>query len=149
MTKGIDRRVLLQAAAALSATTLGVDCLAFGDSNAFHPRVLVDDRKLNLDDVVKTGAERWAWELVRRTSAPARVSVAKVEAAEQKLVEEPFLIWTGTKAGRPLSPRGRRRLESYFRLGGILVVDDLARRKTRPFLARTSDIRSYGWIIVV
>ncbi|MGC4070013.1 MAG: DUF4159 domain-containing protein [Polyangiaceae bacterium] len=71
-----------------------------------------------------TGLVRWGWELVRRTSAPARLTATTVGASDSALLKEPFVIWSGSKDVAPLIPAERRGLESFLRLGGILVVDD-------------------------
>ncbi len=105
--------------------TLPTGATAFGQVGAFHARVLgTGGRKWR--DVRNTGPSRWAWELVRRTSAPARLVSDAVLADETKLLDEPFLVWPGAEAIAPLSPAELRGLELFIRLGGVIVVDDSA-----------------------
>jgi Domain of unknown function (DUF4159) len=49
---------------------------AFGEASAFNPRLLSAGARQNLKGR-ETGAARWSWELVRRTSAPARLVAAR------------------------------------------------------------------------
>lgn len=97
---------------------------AFGDVGAFDPRVLL------LGGV--TGAARpsapgrWSWELVQRTSAPARVKPTTVRADDPSIVDGPFLYLSGTTALAPLTPAEVQGLRRFFALGGILLVDDAA-----------------------
>ena len=115
------REVLKALVASVAAGLWSGEALAFGEEGAFHPRLLaLDDQPQRAD--AKAAAGRWAWEVVRRTSAPGRVSVEAVPPA--RLLEEPFVIWTGDVAPRPLSHSTVRRLREYLRMGGTLVVDD-------------------------
>jgi hypothetical protein len=63
---------------------------------------------------------------LRRTSAPARLSVGKVAVDRPELLSEPFAVWAGDSDPGALSTSERRGLERFFRLGGVLVVDDSA-----------------------
>ncbi len=96
---------------------------AFGDSGAFHPRLLRAGAHAPLG-VRESGAGRWSWELVRRTSAPARLVPAQVAADRPELEAEPFTIWAGDTDPGPLSAAEVRGLTRFLRLGGVLVVDD-------------------------
>lgn len=88
---------------------------------------------------------------MRRTSAPGRLVTTKVRADDPKLLAEPFAIWAGTTAGRGLTDAELRGLERFFRLGGMLVVDDLnpaagefgraARRELGRVLPESSPVR--------
>jgi len=96
---------------------------AFGDSGAFHPRLLRAGNHGALG-VRESGAGRWSWELVRRTSAPARLVPAQVAADRPELVAEPFVVWAGDSDPGALSSGEVRGLLRFLRLGGVLVVDD-------------------------
>lgn len=96
---------------------------AFGAEGAFHVRPLKLDKSL-ADDPRASAASRWAWELVRRTSAPAQLVPQSVSADDPQLLAEPFVIWWGTKAVRPLSEPEIKGLRQYLKLGGVLFVDD-------------------------
>jgi hypothetical protein len=97
---------------------------AFGDQGAFDPRVLL------------TGAEtlaarpdapaRWSWELVQRTSAPARLRPTSVRADSPRIVDAPFVYWSGDRALTPLTSNEIAGLRTFFSLGGIMFVDDAA-----------------------
>jgi hypothetical protein len=97
--------------------------LAFGDGAAFHPRLLRAGNHPALG-VRSSGAGRWSWELVRRTSAPARLVASEVAADQPALQAEPFVIWAGDVDPGPLSAAEVRGLTRFMRLGGVLVVDD-------------------------
>jgi hypothetical protein len=96
---------------------------AFGDSGAFHPRLLRAGASAALG-VRESGAGRWSWELVRRTSAPARLVPAAVNADSPALQAEPFVMWAGDADPGALSGAEIRGLTRFLRLGGVLVVDD-------------------------
>jgi hypothetical protein len=96
---------------------------AFGDGGAFHPRLLKAGNHPPLG-VRSTGAGRWSWELVRRTSAPARLVASEIAADQPALQAEPFAIWAGDSDPGPLSAAEVRGLTRFIRLGGVLVVDD-------------------------
>ena len=95
---------------------------AFGDIGAFDPRVLVAG---GITGPARPSAPgRWSWELVQRTSAPARLKASQVRADEPGIVDGPFLWLSGDKALAPLSPQEIAGLRKFFGLGGILLVDD-------------------------
>lgn len=120
----LDRRAWLAGAAMLAgAQLLPREASAFGEQGAFHARVLTTGGR-GLDGPRASAPGRWAWELVRRTSAPARMSSARVAADDRALFHEPFVIWAGASDVPPLTRRELRGLREYVRLGGVLVVDD-------------------------
>ena len=96
---------------------------AFGDGGAFNPRLLHAGSQAALG-VRSSGAGRWSWELVRRTSAPARLVPAEVAADQPALQAEPFAVWAGDTDPGPLSSAEVRGLTRFVRLGGVLLVDD-------------------------
>jgi Domain of unknown function (DUF4159) len=96
---------------------------AFGQDGAFHPRLLRGAGR-PLDGAHASGPSRWSWELIRRTSAPARLTVSSVSADSSELLAEPFTVWLGDEAVTPLSEPEVRGLRNYLTLGGVLFVDD-------------------------
>ncbi len=98
---------------------------AFGQEGAFNPRILTTGgaRWTGPRD---TAPGRWSWELVRRTSAPARLVPGEVAADDPKLLAEPFLVWPGETDIAPLSTQEVEGLRRFIELGGLLVVDDSA-----------------------
>lgn len=98
---------------------------AFGDAGAFNPRV-VTSGGAKLDAERSSAPARWGYELVRRTSAPARLSATSVAFDQPAFAAEPFAIWAGSAELGPLSGPERRGLERFLKMGGVLVVDDLA-----------------------
>lgn len=96
---------------------------AFGQEGAFHPRVLTTGQR-PADGLRSNGPSSWSWELIRRTSAPARLTVGAVAADSTALLEEPFTVWFGEHAVQPLSEPELRGLRLYLSLGGVLFVDD-------------------------
>jgi hypothetical protein len=96
---------------------------AFGQEGAFHPRVLTTGGA-KWEGPRTSGPGRWSWELVRRTSAPARLVPGHVAADEPRLVAEPFVVWAGEGEIEPLSAPEVNGLRRFIELGGVLVVDD-------------------------
>jgi hypothetical protein len=121
------QRVRLSRRAALRALVLGSllpsEALAFGQDGAFHPRVLQLGGR-GADPTHESGPARWSWELIRRTSAPARLTVSAVLADSRELLEEPFSVWMGSSSVPPLSEPEVRGLREYLSLGGVIFVDD-------------------------
>jgi hypothetical protein len=95
---------------------------AFGDIGAFDPRALVAGGTTGPARASAGG--RWSWELVQRTSAPARLKPTQVRADDAGVVDGPFLWWSGDAPLIPLSPQEIAGLRRFFALGGILLVDD-------------------------
>jgi hypothetical protein len=119
MPRHLTRRAALSAPLALWSER----ALAFGDGGAFHPRLLRAGKHAPLG-VRSSAAGRWSWELVRRTSAPARLVPSEAAADQGALQAEPFAIWAGDADPGPLSAAEVRGLTRFLRLGGVLVVDD-------------------------
>lgn len=95
---------------------------AFGDVGGFDPRALLAGGTAGPARV--TAPARWSWELVARTSAPARLKPTHVRADEPGVVDGPFLWWSGESGTAALSPQEIAGLRKFFALGGILLVDD-------------------------
>ena len=96
---------------------------AFGQGGAFHPRLLKTGG-WRLDATRSQAPGRWSWEVVRRTSAPARLATRNVSAEDPQLLAEPFVIWAGEGDPGALSAPELRGVERFLKLGGVLVVDD-------------------------
>ena len=95
---------------------------AFGDAGAFDARVLLTG---NQSGPARASApSRWAWELVQRTSAPARLQPTFVRADDAAIVDAPFLYWSGDRDAAPLTSAEIAGLRHFFALGGVLLVDD-------------------------
>jgi hypothetical protein len=119
----VSRRTLFGFAAA--AGLISSRAAAFGEAGAFNPRLLSAGARQDLK-ARESGASRWSWELVRRTSAPARLVVGRVMADRPELCAEPFAIWAGESDVGSLSSSEIRGLSRFFALGGLLVIDDSA-----------------------
>ncbi|MBX3200629.1 MAG: hypothetical protein KF894_21000, partial [Labilithrix sp.] len=76
---------------------------AFGDVGAFDPRALLAGGTTG--PARASAAGRWSWELVQRTSAPARLKPSQVRADDPGVVDGPFLWWSGTSAVTALTPQ--------------------------------------------
>jgi hypothetical protein len=98
---------------------------AFGDEGAFNPRMLLPGNA-KWEGVRTTGPARWAYELTRRTSAPARLRPTTVRPDDAALLAEPFAIWGGDADVPALTSREVKGLKRFLALGGILLVDDFA-----------------------
>ena len=95
---------------------------AFGDAGAFNPRVLKAGGS-GLDATRLTAPSRWSWELVRRTSAPAKLQTSEVGADQPALLADPFVIWAGANEVTALSAPEIRGLERFLKLGdGVLYA---------------------------
>jgi hypothetical protein len=97
---------------------------AFGDQGAFDLRPLIAGGTKGAAYASAPG--RWAWELVQRTSAPAKLKPTSVRADDASIVESPVLYWSGRVAVTPLTSQEITGLRSFFSLGGTLIVDDAA-----------------------
>ena len=122
----------LRTSAALVATAVAGALLlaaphpaqAFGDVGAFDPRVLIAGGQ----SVAARGSApaRWSWELVQRTSAPARARPTSVRADDAAVSDAPFLYWSGDAALTALTSSEIAGLRRFFSHGGVLLVDDAA-----------------------
>jgi hypothetical protein len=97
---------------------------AFGDQGAFDPRILLTGAQTG--PAHRTAPGRWSWELVQRTSAPARLQPTLVHADDAQVVDAPFLYWSGDAALTPLTSAEIAGLRRFFALGGVMLVDDAA-----------------------
>jgi hypothetical protein len=95
---------------------------AFGDAGAFDPRILLTGSQTGAAHASAPG--RWAWELVQRTSAPARLHPSVVRADDTAIASAPFLYWSGDAEVAPLTGAELTGLRRFFALGGLLFVDD-------------------------
>src|SRR5688572_8190676 len=125
MSRSVSRRSALALLGAGAATSATNSAFGFGDAGAFPPRLLAVGGK-RLSGPRQKGPELWSWELIRRTSAPARLVVAEVAVDSRQLFSEPFAIWAGDSDVGKLGTSERRALERFLRQGGLLVVDDSA-----------------------
>jgi hypothetical protein len=103
---------------------------AFGDQGAFDARVLLTGGQTASPHTAAAG--RWAWELVQRTSAPAKLRPTTVTPESPSLVTAPFLFWSGDSAAPPLGSSEIAGLRRFLALGGVLFVDDAAPAEGGP-----------------
>jgi len=97
---------------------------AFGDVGGFDPRILLTGNQTGPARASAPG--RWSWELIQRTSAPARLRPSVVRADDPAVVEAPFLYWSGDADVAPLTGSEINGLRRFFALGGVLLADDAA-----------------------
>jgi hypothetical protein len=95
---------------------------AFGDAGAFDPRILLTGNQSG--PARPSAPARWSWELVQRTSAPARLHPSVVRADDPAIVDAPFLYWSGDTAVPPLTSAEVSGLRRFLALGGVMLVDD-------------------------
>jgi Domain of unknown function (DUF4159) len=95
---------------------------AFGDDGAFDPRVLLTGNQTG--PARSTAPSRWSWELIQRTSAPARLHPSVVRADDPAVVDGLFLYWSGDAEIAPLTSAEVSGLRRFLALGGLLLVDD-------------------------
>lgn len=123
--QSITRRSLLTAGlAAGTLCAVSRTSWAFGEEGSFNPRMLITGTA-KWKGKRKGAPGRWAQEVVRRTSAPARLSPTLVRADEPALLAEPFAVWAGTKAPAALTRSELAGLRRFIALGGVLLVDEL------------------------
>jgi hypothetical protein len=96
----------------------------FGDLGAFDPRILLTGSETQA--ARPDAPPRWSWELVQRTSAPARLRPTTVHADDPAMADAPFAYWSGDRAVAPLTSKEVTGLRRYFSLGGLMLVDDAA-----------------------
>lgn len=96
---------------------------AFGDSGVFNARLLLVGNE-QLQGPRASAPARWAWELTRRTSAPAKLVPETVRADSPGLMREPFAYWIGSRDVAPLTMREIHSLREFFAMGGVVFVDD-------------------------
>ncbi len=96
---------------------------AFGEEGAFNPRILLTGNA-RWEGARTTAPGRWSEELVRRTSAPARLIPTTVRADAPVLLAEPFVVWGGETDIAPLTSREIAGLRRFLALGGVMFVDD-------------------------
>jgi Domain of unknown function (DUF4159) len=111
-------------AVALAAVAFPGVARAFGDQGAFDPRILLTGSETQA--ARPDAPPRWSWELVQRTSAPARLRPSSVRADDAALADAPFVYWSGDRAVAPLTTKEVTGLRTYFALGGLMLVDDAA-----------------------
>jgi hypothetical protein len=99
---------------------------AFGDAGAFDPRVLLTGTQVGTDAAHPNAPGRWSWELIQRTSAPAKQSPTHVRADTNEITHDNFLYWSGAAAVAPLTSSEIAGLRRFFSLGGVMLVDDAA-----------------------
>jgi len=95
---------------------------AFGDIGAFDPRILLVGGQTQA--ARPTAPARWSWELVQRTSAPARLKPGTVRAEDPAITDGPFLYWSGDADVPALTTAEIGGLRRFFALGGVMLVDD-------------------------
>jgi len=126
----VSRRLLARAAriAAIMAVAILLGparaAHAFGDAGAFDPRILLTGTQAAPAHPSAPG--RWAWELIQRTSAPARLHPSVIHADDPAIVDAPFLYWSGSTEVAPLTAAEIAGLRRFFALGGLMFVDDSA-----------------------
>jgi hypothetical protein len=122
----LDKPVLAVAAVAVAVLVPLFPCVAraFGDQGAFDPRVLLTGHQTTA--ARPDAPQRWSWELIQRTSAPARLRPTLVRADEGAITDAPFVYWSGDEAVSSLTSNEISGLRSFFSLGGLMLVDDAA-----------------------
>ncbi len=111
-------------AVALCTLTFPRPARAFGDQGAFDPRILLTGSETQA--ARPDAPPRWSWELVQRTSAPARLRPTHVHADDPAMADAPFVYWSGDRAILPLTSKEVAGLRKYFSLGGLMLIDDAA-----------------------
>lgn len=119
----VSRRIFVSVLAGALGAFLPRGALGFGQAGTFRVRRITTGI-LRADTVRETAASRWAWELIQRTSASARLDGLNIPAHSSVLLDEPFAVWCGTEDPGQLSNMERRSIERFLRLGGLLVVDE-------------------------
>jgi hypothetical protein len=111
-------------AAVILVAALPRPARAFGDRGAFDPRILLAGGITRAAH--PSAPTRWSFELVQRTSAPARLAPSTVRADDPAIVDAPFLYWSGDTEVAPWTSAELTGVRRFFALGGVLLVDDAA-----------------------
>ena len=119
----VSRRAFVSALAAVLAGLTPRSSFGFGQAGTFRVRRITTG-VVRSDATRDLAASRWAWELIQRTSASARLDGLNISAHSSVLLDEPFAVWCGTEDPGSLTNVERRSIERFLRLGGLLVVDD-------------------------
>lgn len=127
--------MLLVACAGLLFSLVPRPARAFGEVGAFDPRILLTGSQT--DAAYPSAPGRWSWELVQRTSAPARLKPSFVRADSPEISNAPFVYWSGREAVRPLTASEVSGLRRFFTLGGVMFVDDAG-------VTSTSNLSEFG-----
>jgi hypothetical protein len=114
--------ILSTTATVVLAVLLPHPARAFGDIGAFDPRVLITGTQTG--PARARAPERWSFELVQRTSAPARSRPSVVRADDGAITDGPFVYWSGDSAAGPFTSAEIAGLRRFFSLGGVMLVDD-------------------------
>ncbi len=122
----LPRRKLLLAgaAAALASSTQLPQARAFGDGGSFNPRILLTGSVASFVGKRSSALANWSRQVLRRTSAPARLRPTQVRADAPELLAEPFAVWSGAAEPAPLTRSELRNLRRFVALGGVLLIDD-------------------------
>jgi hypothetical protein len=115
---------LFAAAVAAFLTFVPAPARAFGEQGGVDIRPLLTGESKGA--TYPNAPSRWAYELVRRTSAPAKMKPTPVRADDSALLESPIVYWSGKSALSPLTTPEVNGLRKFFALGGTLIVDDSA-----------------------
>ncbi len=114
--------IVLALAAAGLLFALPRPAAAFGDVGAFEPRILLVG---SLTGAARPSAPaRWSFEVIQRTSAPARRAPTTVRADAPDVTGAPFLYLSGDAELASFTPGEVMGLRRFFALGGLLFVDD-------------------------
>lgn len=128
---GLWRRVRATAftvpLAVVFAVAMGLEAsreaYAMGESEAFVPRVLLTGQHQTPASLHRA-LSTWTTELTRRTSVIARFVPSNVRADSAQLLDQPFAIWSASEELAPLTYREVQGLQTFFALGGVLLVNE-------------------------
>lgn len=93
-------------------------------TRARSTRAFSTGASISADAAHPSAPARWSWELIQRTSAPARQTPSHVRADAPEITHAPFLYWSGAAAAAPLTGAEIAGLRRFFSLGGVMLVDD-------------------------
>ncbi len=138
----IGRRRLLAGAACAALGAASSKAHAFGDGGAFNPRILLTG-SARFSGKRASAPAHWSRQVLRRTSAPARVRPTVVQAADPQLLAEPFAVWSGSAPPAPLTLSELHNLRRFVALGGVLLVDEQAPEKGAFVAAAQRQVRRF------
>ncbi|MEE2961415.1 MAG: DUF4159 domain-containing protein [Myxococcota bacterium] len=86
------------------------------------------------NSIQKSGWERLAWEIRRRTSIETALTPMTLSPELRELYQYPFVIWAGQEGFNDIPPQWHRRLKTYLLQGGMIFIDGTYQGEAAKFV---------------
>lgn len=124
------RRDFLRTVLAGSIGALSIPLLGLYEGSKFHFTQVAYDGDW---DPRPRAHKRLMSALELRTSVTTSYDRKVVRLSDPQLFNYPFLYLAGARSFEPFTDEERRRLRTFLKLGGTLVIDDVSGSETSPF----------------